>query len=745
MSAAGTSQPSPEIPKQINFLGHPLGLYVLFFTEMWERFSYYGMRALLVLFMVNVFKWTQEEASTIYKWYTSLVYLTPLLGGFLADRYLGNTWSIVIGGVMMAAGQFLLTQEDAANYAFFYTGLGLLIVGNGFFKPNMSVQVGRLYPINDPRRDGAYTIFYMGINVGAFLAPIVCGALRNAEGLGFKYGFAAAGVGMLLGLVVYLLGLPLIKELPPDLEYQPSEEEKEMLRKRREEHGEAAAKDEHAMTEEQAKHAPSATPAFSNLSPFLMLVLAALTILGGVVAYFFDVLTFDNMIASIIAGGSMVMMAWILSQLSTAIRDRVLTIYVLGVFVVLFWGAFEQAGNAMNVWAEDTTNRWLSSDTPPAPEIYPAPASEAASKSVWTLVGEAFKNIFSVKPVTTESFQSINPFAIVVFAPLFAWFWGFLAKRRIHFPIPAKMATGVFLVGLAFASMIWAAKNENRPSQTSLEQMPDAFYMKNGELFFYDAPDLENEEAFKKLAEGERKVGEPMIAQGGRMQYADNANELKMHGVLSKPHRDRILRASAPTDYILFVHELALASEKKAKEAKGEDWTLTMQLDNPPPAFEPKYLQGFSAKELTYDPATRTFTVHAILYDKEYKQILLAGANPELRSAVNDLFVKSAAYKVSAGWLLLFYVLCTLGELCLSPVGLSMVSKLSPRRFATMLMGIWLLTSFFGNFAAGLAGENWEYLQPMTYFTAITIVLIIAALICYMLVKPIEKMMHGVR
>ena len=166
------------------FLGHPKGLFILFFTEMWERFSYYGMRALLVLYMVDFFKWTQEDASGIYKWYTSLVYLTPLLGGFLADRYLGNKWAIIFGSLMMAVGHFLMAFEDIWV---FYSALGFLILGNGLFKPNMSVQVGRLYAQNDPRRDGAYTIFYMGINLGAFLSPLVCGTLRETPGLGYHW------------------------------------------------------------------------------------------------------------------------------------------------------------------------------------------------------------------------------------------------------------------------------------------------------------------------------------------------------------------------------------------------------------------------------------------------------------------------------------------------------------------------------------------------------------------------------
>jgi POT family proton-dependent oligopeptide transporter len=226
------------------WLGHPKGLFVLFFTEMWERFSYYGMRGLMKLYMVNyLFVATREVlqadgsptiagdpaavigwetvrnlinsdpsttpgayASVIYGWYTGLVYLTPVIGGWLADKYLGQRKTVFLGGILMAIGHFVMAFEN-----WFFIALAFLIVGCGAFKPNISTQVGNLYPPGDPRRDGAFTIFYMGINLGAFICNLVCGTL--AATLGWHYGFGAAGVGMLLGLVVYAWGQ---KYLAPD-------------------------------------------------------------------------------------------------------------------------------------------------------------------------------------------------------------------------------------------------------------------------------------------------------------------------------------------------------------------------------------------------------------------------------------------------------------------------------------------------------------------------------------------------
>jgi proton-dependent oligopeptide transporter, POT family len=186
---------------------HPAGLYVLFFTEMWERFSYYGMRSLLVYYMIKHLQFTQERSSEIYGLYTGFVYFTPLFGGMLADRVLGQRRTVILGGVLMAIGHFLMAAPSL-----FFPALMFLILGNGAFKPNISTQVGALYPPGDHRRDRAFSIFYMGINLGAFFSPLVCGTL--GEKIGYHWGFGAAGVGMVIGVLVYLWGQ---KHLAPDL------------------------------------------------------------------------------------------------------------------------------------------------------------------------------------------------------------------------------------------------------------------------------------------------------------------------------------------------------------------------------------------------------------------------------------------------------------------------------------------------------------------------------------------------
>lgn len=203
-----------EVKHNVTKHGHPKALYMLFMVEMWERFNYYGMRALLSLFMIStVIGFTKATSSKIYGMFTALVYLTPVLGGYLADRFIGKRHSITIGALLMSAGQFALASYEIINPILALgTGLTLIIIGNGFFKPNISAIVGELYEPNDPRRDSGFTIFYMGINLGAFFAPFICGFLGEPqdpsnilEAYKWKYGFMAAGAGMIIGLVWYLV------------------------------------------------------------------------------------------------------------------------------------------------------------------------------------------------------------------------------------------------------------------------------------------------------------------------------------------------------------------------------------------------------------------------------------------------------------------------------------------------------------------------------------------------------------
>jgi len=782
------------------YLGHPKGLFVLFFTEMWERFSYYGMRALLMLYMVNYFKFTQEHASSIYKWYTSLVYLTPLLGGYLADRYLGNKRAIIIGSILMAIGHFCMAFEQIPV---FYAALAFLIIGNGFFKPNMSAQVGRLYPANDPRRDSAYTIFYMGINLGAFLSPIICGWLRLNTKWEYHAGFAAAGIGMVLGLIVYIWGLKLVEEVAEEPAPGPQDEtDREIQEKRSEQY----------MTEKEAATAPSVVPFLAEYAPALIAILGILAGVAAIVLWLLGVIPGDTAIGLGLGGGfSSAMGVYITSHVSMALRDRVLAIFAIAIFVVFFWAAFEQAGNAMNVFADKTTDRYLTKEAP-TPSVYPEIKEDEEGTFDWSVLGARavtginltsgswwsssrpivivvmaivlwwllyympkrghrlapLTNVLFVfiivvgmvfplmvwpitidglrgafNPVSTEWFQSINAAAIFIMAPVFAWLWVWLPRKGIALSIPAKVMIGVFMQAVAFALMMWSIAYENQPSSAPLRELPrNVVALEDESIYFRDAPDLDAEEAFEKNDDPIAPDEELSVVQGGRIKFDGLNGELDMNGVLSDIDRDRLLRATAPVSFMKKVKELADRTAEAADQ-EGEDFSASVTLDEIPPGFDLRYA-GFPEDKLSFDKETKTLTAKVELADKDYISILVAGSDPEFRAALNDLYIESAAFKVGASWLFWFYILCTIGELCLSPVGLSMVSKLAPARFATMLMGMWLLTSFFGNFFAGLAGELYGKYHPTTYFGMVALIVGGASVICFFCIKKIKSMMHGV-
>ncbi|MEK6798815.1 MAG: peptide MFS transporter [Planctomycetota bacterium] len=727
-------QTSVVMPPQKTLLGHPRGLFVLFFTEMWERFNYYGMRALLILYMVNYFKWPQEQSSRVYKWFTALVYLTPLIGGFLADKYLGNKWAIILGASTMAIGQFCMTVDSEQV---FYVALGLLICGNGLFKPNMATQVGRLYPPNDPRRDSAYTIFYMGVNLGAFIAPLVCSVLRESTAWGFKAGFAAAGVGMIIGLLTYLLGLPVVRR---DMEFAASSDASTRPA------GRSAAG--HYISEAEAATTPSASPALSRAAPTLMALLLVAILVVPWLLVRQGILKNDDIVAYTGCGGVACIMGWmILGKISKAVRDRVMVIYILGLFVIFFWGAFEQAGNAMSIYADKTTNRYLS-DEPPPPSIYPevqAESSPSEQSGVAPSNGKAptgWRKLWN--PVKTEWFQSINALAIFVLGPVFAWLWVFLPGIGLRVSTPAKMAIGVFIQGMAFALMTWSIRYEAQPSSADLAALPAGVVAdKDGRVIFRDAPDLSDDKGAEGFAAAKVDEKEPKVVQGGRILFDGNAKRLNMTGVLPDTDRDRLFRASVSPEYLKNARELALASAAAEKE-KGKDFVVQVKLDTVPPGFDLRYV-GLPEKAVRFDMTSKTLSATVKLADRDYKGLLVAGADPAFRDALNKLFVESAKFKVSPSWLLWFYVLCTLGELCLSPVGLSMVSKLAPAAYGTMMMGMWHLTSFFGNYTAGQLGEVYGSIDPGTYFTRIGGSLMVVSFVCFLVVRKVKSMMHGVQ
>jgi POT family proton-dependent oligopeptide transporter len=746
---------------QRTFLGHPLGLYVLFFTEMWERFSYYGMRALLILYMTQYFRWSQQDASTIYKVYTSFVYVTPIIGGFLADRYLGNRWAVIIGGVLMAIGHFLMAFEE---YPIFLTALILLILGNGFFKPNMSTQVGRLYPMGDGRKDAAYTIFYMGINLGAFLSPLACGWLKDNTVGGFHSGFTLAGIGMVIGLAIYLFGQPLIIEIPHDSE-EKAKFDNGVNKSSTVSEGiqstsptgitsatgsttaTTAPQGTKGLTEAEAAQTPSVLGSLGELLPLVLYVVALGLMVYAPVYYLLkpaaaQASAFWDAIMIGIGGICLALVGLVCSEVKNGVRDRVFAILLVGVFVMFFWGAFEQAGNVFNLWAENNTNRFLWKPMAPL-DVYPEVVEEKKAQGDETpsrpgLI-ERFSTMFVLKPakdenprtwgdyfegffnpVSTEAFQSINALAIFVIAPLFAAMWVWLDKKNMQPSIAMKMFLGLVLVAMSVVVMHEAARQEDKLTKVAFAgQLPAGLVEQDGAIGHMD------------------RKGKFERFHAGRFKLVNG--ELNVNGVLPLTERDNILEATAPKAYREAVDELV----QKSKEIDDQTKSVSVTLAELPAGFDWKFA-GLKSNEVSFDAETKTLTAYAPLKTRETKAMLIAAAEPQFRESLVKLYVEAGNGRVSSWWLFWAYIFATLGELCLSPVGLSMVSKLAPAKYATMLMGVWLLTSAFGNFAAGASGELWGTIAPMTFFFWLATIVAVASAVLLLIVTLLRRMMHGV-
>ncbi len=390
------------------FFGHPRGLSTLFFTEMWERFSYYGMRAILFLYMTAAITdgglgWTEKFAGPVFGLYASSVYFLPLIGGWLADRFIGAKRATFIGGVIIMLGHFSLAVPAMG---FFYLGLVLVAVGTGFLKSNISAMVGDLYDEQDTRRDAGFSIFYMGINIGAFIAPLACGFLAQSDvfknfvaGLGFDprsswhFGFAAAGVGMAFGLLQYILGRERLRNV-----------------------GEPPA----AVSKEAADYVANFSTGYI-VKMVVVVVLAVAIVVGATYARDFSfALSYVLMPTVLVAGLVAVLLTGMQDRLTLSDWKRLATIFVLFLFSMVFWMGFEQASTSFNAFAEKLTNR--------------------------TIFGWEFP---------ASWLQAVNPLMIIALAPVAAWVWVKLGNRQPS--DPAKFSIGLLFGGLGFVVVALAA------------------------------------------------------------------------------------------------------------------------------------------------------------------------------------------------------------------------------------------------------------------------------------------------
>ncbi|WP_343746587.1 peptide MFS transporter [Chitinophaga sp.] len=449
------------MPETSGPVSHPKGLYILFVTEMWERFNYYGMRAVLILFMTKALLFSKVFAANLYGSYTGLIYLTPLLGGYIADRYWGNKRSIIIGGVVMAVGEIILFASASLFHSYpslslllFFSGLGCMIAGNGFFKPNISSLVGQLYPDGDNRKDTAYTIFYMGINTGGALGPIICGlAGDTGNPADFKWAFLAGGISMIISVAVQVVFHHRYVTAPDGkvLGLTPERVPVKLLQ-------------------------PAAI--IAGLALFALLMIGLLYLDATVINYL-----------SYLMLAAVVLIAVIIFRdrsLTHAEKQRIKVIFIVSFFVIFFWAAFEQAGASLTFFTDEQTDRQLNWRIPiwciqlvsalllytlyalfrKAQQRLSSPADRPLRLTVYGLLlfflaGITGTDIYLlirqedsllIREIPPSLFLSLGSIYIVLFAPFFAWLWPRLGKYEPSAPV--KMAIGLLLLACGY---LWIA------------------------------------------------------------------------------------------------------------------------------------------------------------------------------------------------------------------------------------------------------------------------------------------------
>lgn len=398
-------------PKE--FFGHPRGLVICFLTEMWERFSYYGMRALLIFYLTQHFLFSDQSASSIYAAYISLVYITPVLGGVLADRYIGPVKAVIIGAILLVAGHLgmaiegsqtveslvngeRIVERDPFYLQVFYFSLALIIMGVGFLKANISTLVGSMYEREDPRRDGAFTLFYMGINTGSLLGAVICGFLLQYKG--FSWGFGAAGVGMLFGLLIFMKGHHLFGAagLPKNPE---ALKQKILLGVSRE--------------------------TVIYLSAFVGVLVCWQLIQIPPLA--------GGLVGLTLIGMTLVVIIYAFTKCEPMDRDRMLVCLFLMSYQVIFWSLWEQTGSSLNLMADRNVDRV----------------------------------IFGIE-LHASVFQSVNAFFIITLAPLFNIVWISLSRRGWEPSTPMKFALALIQLGLGFLFLVYGASITSDPTQIAL-------------------------------------------------------------------------------------------------------------------------------------------------------------------------------------------------------------------------------------------------------------------------------------
>lgn len=698
-------------------LGHPSGLFVLFFTEMWERFSFYGMRVLLINFLTMAaigtnpgWEWTSENAGALFGTYAGLLYLTPIAGGIIADKFTGYRWAVVIGALIMTLGHASMALETEFSM---YFGLALLVIGTGFFKPNMTSIISEMYKDLPEKKDGAYTIFYMGVNAGAFFGMMLCGYL--AEKIGWSWGFGLAGIFMLLGSFQFWLAKPLfgtIGDVP-----------------RKSKIVEAISPDGQIDVTSEKEIKPEDKP-----NPFTLLdkILIVITSIIGLLYLIDDpaskignihLLPQEFLLPKEVLPGSLVItiiglilfLVLVISRIArytTVVRDRMIAVIIFAFFTVFFWLSFEQGATSLVLFARDFTDR--------------------------TLMGNQ-----------AVIFNIVNTLLTVVPLGLISWVLFLLFKQTYK-----KIGVSNILLAISFLGVWgivgWMLNNDynSKAYELKYQAIKTAQIDKktkkqavdeNGDLVFdFNAvtettvvkpTDAVVEQKFTISSRDLLKVNDEVALHNeiGNFVYLTKDLESKIRGdYKSKNKNSQIVKAQV----------------SQLMENQVEVTTSWFSILNSffIIAFASMFSKWWDSK---YNPSA------AVKYGLGLIIMGLGFAILAYGARVIPPGAEAGVVRVSMIWLILAYLFHTLGELCLSPVGLSYVSKLVPGRMIAFMFGMWYLAIAIGNKLAGslggmIEGITKEY-DMSTFFLIFTIVPIVAGLIVAALNPVLKKLMHGVR
>lgn len=697
-------------------LGHPAGLFVLFFTEMWERFSFYGMRVLLVNFLTMTligynpgWEWSAENAGALFGTYAMLLYVTPILGGMIADKYTGYRWAVVIGALIMTLGHASMAFETEASL---YIGLGLLVIGTGFFKPTMTSIISEMYKDLPEKKDGAYTIFYMGVNAGAFFGMMLCGYL--AEKVGWSYGFGLAGVFMLLGTLQFWLAKPLFGDIGgvPKREAIETPEDKEVL-------------DEKTVIVDSQKKEEEKRNPFTMIDKVLIAVCAIIgvgyaindplsKIAGTDLFSALQIGGIDGQYVAILGalGLFLILVVSRISRYTKIVRDRMIAFIIFAFFTVFFWMSFEQGASSLVIFARDSIQR--------------------------ELIGSA-ATIYNV----VNALLTIVPLAIIT------WVLFLLAKRT------GKVIPGSNVVLIICFLGVWGIA---------------------GWMLYRDF----NTTAFEVSYQAEQivvldeKTGTQKMDDDGNPVYQYRAlSELEDMTAVANPIVPRTVIIGEPFVDLSEGDQISIIAKDKDGSAyaflnenlleKKRDEGTKINRDN---GIVPATVASVKADwvEITVSWFSILNSFFIIAFASIFSKWWDSKYNPSASVKYGlGLIIMALGFgllalgsfgvvegvKVSMIWLILAYLFHTLGELCLSPVGLSYVSKLVPARMIAFMFGMWYLAIAIGNKLAAVLGGQIENITEQysmsTFFLIFTIVPMIAGVLVILSGPLLKRLMHGVK